>query len=94
MKKVVDSPTDAPGVTEASEGTPTQANTVASEVAESQCSKTMSNREELVNSQIAAKVNQDLFYASAAPPQETIEPEVSETKKKKKKKNKRKDLDA
>jgi hypothetical protein len=48
----------------------------------------------LTNSQNAAKVNQDLFYASAAPPQETLEPEAQETKKKKKKKNKKKDLDA
>jgi hypothetical protein len=33
VAKVVESPTDAPGVTEASEGTPTEACTVASEVA-------------------------------------------------------------
>jgi hypothetical protein len=44
VTKVVDSPTEAPGVTEASEGTPTQANTIASELAESQCSKQQSNR--------------------------------------------------
>jgi serine/threonine-protein kinase SRPK3 len=30
----------------------------------------------LANSQNAAKVNQDLFYGGAAPPQDTIEPEV------------------
>ena len=89
--KPVDSPTDAPGLTEASESTPTLA-TATSEIAESQSSKQpKNNREDLTGTQNASKVNQDLFYqAQEAPHENGTAPEAQQPKKKKKNKKKNK----